>query len=108
MRLSRLRSCRKGFILRDQPGIKRGLPVILLEQLGVDRGFQRKGLGETLLMDTYVRVAEISNRGCVRAMILDARNERLARWYEEHDFRRFPGQFRMFKSIEAIRARELI
>jgi hypothetical protein len=41
-------------------------------------------------------------------MMLDARNKRLALWYEEHDFRRFPGQFRMFKSIEAIRTFNLI
>jgi len=41
-------------------------------------------------------------------MMLDARNERLARWYERHDFTRFRGQFRMFKSIAAIRALKLI
>jgi GNAT superfamily N-acetyltransferase len=92
----------------DRPRIKRGIPVILLGQLGVDRGFQGKGFGETLLMDAQARVDEVSRRTGVRAMMLDARNERLAGWYEEHDFSRFPGQFRMFKSIEAIRALDLI
>lgn len=92
----------------DRPRIRRGIPVILLGQLGVDREFQGRGLGETLLMDAQARVDEISRRAGVRAMMLDARNERLARWYEEHDFIRFPGRFRMFKSVEAIRALELL
>lgn len=92
----------------DRPRIKRGIPVILLGQLGVDCEFQGRGLGEMLLMDAQARVDEISKRAGVRAMMLDARSERLARWYEEHDFRRFPGQFRMFKSLEAIRALNLI
>lgn len=41
-------------------------------------------------------------------MMLDARNESLAKWYESHDFVRFPGQFRMFKTIASIRALKLI
>jgi hypothetical protein len=40
--------------------------------------------------------------------MLDARNEKLARWYEKYDFIRFPGQFRMFKSIDDIRTFKLI
>lgn len=95
-------------IPEDRPAIKRAIPVILLGQLGVDREFQGRGLGEMLLMDAQARVDEISRRAGVRAMMLDARNERLARWYEQHDFIRFPGQFHMFKSIEAIRTLKLI
>ena len=92
----------------DRPRIKRGIPVILLGQLGVDKEFQQRHFGEMLLMDAQARVDEISRRTGVRAMMLDARNERLARWYERHDFTRFRGQFRMFKSIAAIRALKLI
>jgi len=95
-------------IPKDKPRIKRPLPVILLGQLGVDHDFQGSGLGEMLLMDAQARVDEISRRVGIRAMMLDARNERLARWYEEHDFLRFPGQFRMFKSIESIRRLSLL
>ena len=87
----------------DKPKIKRPIPVILLGQLGVDSAFQGRGYGEMLLMDAQARVDEVSWRTGVRAMMLDARNERLARWYEGYDFIRFPGQFRMFKSIAAIR-----
>jgi GNAT superfamily N-acetyltransferase len=90
-------------IPKDKPKIKRSIPVVLLGQLGVDRAFQGRGLGELLLMDAQARVDEISRRAGIRAMMLGARNERLAKWYEQHDFVRFPGQLRMFKSIAAIR-----
>jgi len=92
----------------DHSRIKRGIPVILLGQLGVDVNFKGRGYGDILLMDAQARVDEIASKTGVRAMMLDARNERLARWYEEHDFVRFPGQLRMFKSSAAIRALKLI
>jgi len=98
-----MRQVRQGDIPKDKPKIKRSIPVVLLGQLGVDRAFQGRGLGELLLMDAQARVDEISRRTGIRAIMLDARNERLAKWYEQHDFIRFPGQLRMFKSIVAIR-----
>ena len=92
----------------DRPHIKRPIPVILLGQLGIDREFQARGYGELMLMDAQARVAEIATKVGVRALMLDARNEELARWYERYDFIRFPGEFRMFKSIDDIRALKLI
>jgi GNAT superfamily N-acetyltransferase len=90
-------------IPQDKPKIKRGIPVVLLGQLGVDAAFHGHRFGELLLMDAQARVDEISNRAGIRAMMLDARNERLASWYEQHDFVRFPGQLRMYESVTAIR-----
>ena len=87
----------------DKPRIKRPIPVILLGQIGVDKGFQQCGHGELLLMDAQSRVEEISSKTGVRAMMLDARSESLAQWYESYDFIRLPGQLRMFKSVKAIR-----
>ena len=92
----------------DRPRIKRAIPVILLGQLGIDHEFQGRGHGELMLMDAQARVDEISRKTGVRAMMLEARNERLARWYERYDFIRFPDQFRMIKSIDAIRPLKLI
>ena len=98
-----MRQARQEDIPKDKPKIKRSIPVVLLGQLGVDIAFQGRDLGELLLIDAQARVDEISLRTGIRAMMLDARNERLARWYEQHDFVRFPGQLRMFKSTAAIR-----
>jgi GNAT superfamily N-acetyltransferase len=98
-----MRQVRQEDIPKDKPKIKRTIPVVLLGQLGVDKAFHGRGFGELLLMDAQARVDEVARRTGIRAMMLDARNERLARWYEQHDFVRFPGQLRMSKSIAAIR-----
>lgn len=95
-------------IPNDRPVIKRGIPVILLGQIGVDVNFHKQGYGELLLMDAQARCDEISRKVGVRALMLDARNERLAAWYEKHDFVRFPNSLRMFKSVAAIRKLKLI
>lgn len=88
----------------DRPRITRGIPVILLGQIGIDRRFQGRGLGDLMLIDVQSRVKEIAQKVGVRALMLDARTEQLATWYQDHDFVRFPGNLRMFKSLQAIRA----
>lgn len=87
----------------DKPKIKREIPVILLGQLGVDLEFQGKGTGDMLLADVQVRVTEIARVVGIRSLVLDARNETLAAWYEQRGFVRYPGSKRMFKSLTAIR-----
>ncbi len=95
-------------IPHDKPKITRGIPVILLGQIGIDVDFQKQGFGDLLLMDAQARVDEVSQKVGIRALMLDARNEKLAAWYEKHDFVRFPNSLRMFKSIQAIRRLQLI
>lgn len=90
-------------IPNDKPKITRGIPVILLGQIGIDVEFQGQGFGDLLLMDVQARVDEISRKVGIRALMLDARNEKLAEWYQKHDFVRFPNSLRMFKSIQSIR-----
>ncbi len=90
-------------IPNDRPRITRGIPVILLGQLGVDKKYQGQGLGDILLMDVQARTDEISRKVGISALMLDARNERLAEWNEKHDFIRFPTSLSMFKRIEEIR-----
>ncbi len=95
-------------IPNDKPKITRGIPVILLGQIGIDTNFQGNGFGDLLLTDAQARVDEISNKVGIRALMLDARNEKLAEWYESRDFVRFADSLRMFKSIQAIRHLKLI
>jgi len=59
-------------------------------------------------MDVQARTDEISRKVGIRTLMLDARNERLAEWYEKHDFIRFPMSLRMFKRIEEIRKLHLL
>ncbi len=88
----------------DRPKIKRNIPVILLGQIGIDSEFQSKGYGNRMLTEAQSRVFEVSIRVGVRAMVLDARSENLAQWYEKRGFFRAPGSMRMIKHINAIRA----
>ena len=95
-------------IPHDKPLIKRAIPVILLGQIGIELSFQGQGWGDLLLTDAQAKVDQISTKIGLRALMLDARNERLAQWYESRDFVRFPQSLRMFKSIQAIRQLQLI
>ena len=99
---------RQDEIPNDRPRINRGIPVILLGQIGIDLKFQKRGFGDLLLMDAQARTVEISAKVGIRALMLDARNEQLAKWYESHDFVRFPKSLRMSKSINAIRQLNLL
>lgn len=89
-------------IPNDRPKITRDIPVIFLGQLGIDAEFHGRGLGNRLLLDVQQRVFEIGKSVGIRALMLDARTESLAGWYEKHDFVRHPGSLRMFKSGQAI------
>ncbi|MBX3297800.1 MAG: hypothetical protein KF762_19045 [Acidobacteria bacterium] len=90
-------------IPNDRPKIKRGIPAILLGQLGIDSEYQGMGYGDLMLSDAQSRVVDIAAKVGVRAMILDSRTERLAAWYESHGFMRLAGSMRMVKRIETIR-----
>ena len=60
------------------------VPVFRLGRLAVDRTAQRQGLGGALLLraaDRCIRVAD--DVGGV-ALLIDAKNERAARWYETY------------------------
>ena len=87
----------------DRPRIKRKIPIILLAHLAVDAEFQGRNYGNWLLSDVQNRVERIGDLVGVRGLMLDARTERLARWYEKHDFKRFPGSLRMFKGFPSIK-----
>lgn len=87
----------------DRPKIKRKIPVILLGQLGVDVGFQGRHYGELLLTDVEINVEKIGRLVGIRSLMLDARNDNLATWYEKRDFIRFPNSLRMFKSLPSLK-----
>lgn len=90
-------------IPNDRPKIKRKIPAVLFGQLGVDLEHQGKGYGERLLMDAQAKVLDVSALVGVRAMVLDARNERLVSWYSRYGFLRLEKSLRMIKRVETIR-----
>lgn len=93
-------------MLNDKPKIKREIPALLLGQLGVDTRFQRKGMGELLLLNAESKALMASDLIGLRAIILDARNEDLVKWYAGYGYSRIGNGLRMAKNIELVR-REL-
>lgn len=94
---------RQEVISGDKPRIKREIPSLLLGQLGVAASFQKRGFGELLLINAESKALMASEIVGLRAMILDARNEDLARWYAGYGYSRVGNALRMAKRIEVIR-----
>lgn len=66
------------------------LPAALLARLAVDRSWQGRGLGAALLRDALLRVVGIAEEIGLRAVLVDAKNEAAATFYEHFGFERFP------------------
>jgi GNAT superfamily N-acetyltransferase len=58
------------------------VPVFRLGRLAVDRSFQGRGLGGSLLLRAADRCMRVAKEVGGVALLIDAKNERVARWYE--------------------------
>lgn len=82
---------------------RRELPVAVLAWLGVDLGFQNRGLGERLLAVALRECWEASRTFAFVAVVLDCLDEATKGFYRRWDFREVPAHpLRLFLS-----AREL-
>ena len=73
----------------------RGMPahpigVILLARLTVDRSLQGQGYGRALMADAALRTLQAAGLVSARAMLVHARDERAAGFYERLGFTRSP------------------
>jgi GNAT superfamily N-acetyltransferase len=73
----------------------RGMPahpigVIVLARLAVDRSLQGKGYGRALVADAALRTLQAAELVSARAMLVHARDERAAGFYERLGFIRSP------------------
>jgi GNAT superfamily N-acetyltransferase len=66
------------------------IPVALLARLAVDRRRQGTGLGRSLLLDALRRVIRASHELAVRAITVDAIDERAASFYRHFGFESAP------------------
>jgi GNAT superfamily N-acetyltransferase len=69
--------------------VKKGLarydvPMFRLGRLAVDRTVQGRGLGAALLLRAGERCLRVSSEVGGVALLVDAKNERVARWYAGH------------------------
>lgn len=62
------------------------VPAAILGRLAVDRGYQGRGLGETLLLDAVERVLRASSSVAMYAILVDALSDAAARFYLRFGF----------------------
>lgn len=67
------------------------VPVVVLARLAVDRRFQGRGIGARLLASALRRADRASEHVGVRAVVVHAKDDEAAAFYEHHDLIRFPG-----------------
>jgi len=76
--------------LADQTrtGAYRELPFLLLGRLAVDRAFQGQGLGDALIIHAFKTTVEAAEKIGIFGMIVDAKVERAAGFYQRFGFTR--------------------
>ncbi len=77
--------------------VRRGLPrypipAVLIARLAVARAYRGRGVGGVLLVDALMRANAASTLVPVQVILVHAKDEHAARFYEHYGFRRFPGQ----------------
>jgi GNAT superfamily N-acetyltransferase len=68
------------------------VPVALIGRLAVDSRFQKQGLGSILLADACRKVAQASAVLAVAGIIVDAKDDAAAGFYEHFGFVPLPGR----------------
>lgn len=76
-----------GRVRRNMPD---PVPVMILGRLAVDREWQGRNLGASLLRDAVMRTVQAAAIGGIRAILVDAISEDAKRFCEEHGFRASP------------------
>lgn len=62
------------------------MPAVLLSRLAVDKSMQGKGLGPRLMADFFRRVYAVSKHSGVAFIVVDAKDEKAAAFYQKLQF----------------------
>src|ERR1035438_2154580 len=66
------------------------LPAVRIGRLAVDRRFQRRGLGELMLMNAVHRTSQ--DAAAAFALLVDAKNDQAVAYYRRYGFRPVAGK----------------
>ena len=73
------------------------VPVMVLARLAVDRGWQGRGVGASLLKDMALRTVQSANIAGIRALIIHAKDEAARDYYRQFGFSEgFPDPLHMY------------
>jgi ribosomal protein S18 acetylase RimI-like enzyme len=80
------------------------MPAALLGRLAVDAQFRGQGHGEHLLLDAMQKVLTASETLGTLVLVVDAKDQQAAEFYQHFDFIPFPSQpLRLFLPLATIR-----
>jgi GNAT superfamily N-acetyltransferase len=78
--------------------------LVLLARLAVDRNYQKRGLGNVLLKDAFVRTLQAANQVGALALMVHAKDEEAVSFYQHFGFRPSPLQpLQLFLPLKTIR-----
>ncbi|MGO4436178.1 GNAT family N-acetyltransferase [Rhizobium sp. RAF56] len=69
----------------------RELPFLLLGRLAVDLADRGRGYGDVLIVDAFRRTRLVAQQVGIMGMIVDAKDDRAAQFYERFGFQRLSG-----------------
>lgn len=70
--------------------LPRKIPIVLLGRLAVDQHAQGQGIGACLLVDALRRTVKVSTEVGIVAMLVDAKDETAASFYQHFGFQALP------------------
>lgn len=78
-------------------------PVVIIGRLAIDKEYQGKGLGRSLLQDALLRITRASELVGARAVLVHAVDQESVPFYARYGFRSFPvGNQTLYLSIDEI------
>jgi GNAT superfamily N-acetyltransferase len=82
------------------------IPVMVIARLAVDLRIRGRGLGAALLRDALLRTLAAADIAGIRAVVVNAKDDRATAFYEYFGFTPFPNDpFALYRLLKDIRAR---
>ncbi|MFB2538320.1 GNAT family N-acetyltransferase [Acinetobacter sp. c3-l95] len=83
-------------------GYPKQIPSILIGRLAIDKNQQGKGLSNRLISEALYLTKQISLIVGLAFIVIDAKNDDLANYYERLGFYRLPNQLRLLYPVNQI------
>lgn len=94
-------------LARKLPLYTNGYPAALIGRLARGERVRGKGFGELLVVDAILRVLDAAETLAIHAIVVDAKDERAATFYQRMGFERFPNHPQRLFMLATTAARAL-